>query len=131
MADPAPRHWNGQSATRGGIGTDERRRAMLNERMAIIDGGNLGSEIARGLVTMGVHAPGSITITRRSEPSLAAFKQEGFGTTTDNAATVWDAAVVLVAVRPKQMNDVLEGIAFSLRAYPRGVAGRRSGRFLP
>jgi hypothetical protein len=23
------------------------------------------------------------------------------------------------------------GIAFSLRAYPRGVAGRRSGRFLP
>ncbi len=84
---------------------------MSDERIAIIGGGNLGSAIARGLVTAGVNAPETITITRRSEPPLAAFREEGFRATTDNAAAVRDATVVLVAVRPKQMNDVLDQIA--------------------
>ncbi len=84
---------------------------MSDKRIAIIGGGNLGSAIARGLVSAGVCAPESITVTRRSEPPLVAFREEGFRTTTDNAAAARDAAVVLVAVRPKQMNGALEGIA--------------------
>lgn len=89
---------------------------MRNGRIAIIGGGNLGSAIARGLVTAGVRAPESITITRRSEPPLACFREEGLQATTDNAAAVKDARVVLVAVRPKQMNLALEGIAPALDA---------------
>ena len=89
---------------------------MSNERMAIIGGGNLGSAIAWGLVSADIRAPEAITITRRSEPPLTCFREEGFGTTTDNAAAVRGASVVIVAVRPKQMNGVLEGIAPALDA---------------
>jgi pyrroline-5-carboxylate reductase len=89
---------------------------MRSERIAIIGGGNLGSAIARGLVTAGVRTPESITITRRAEPPLAPLRDEGFVTTTDNAAAVRDASVVLVTVRPKQMDRVLEEIAQTLDA---------------
>jgi len=84
---------------------------MADERIAIIGGGNLGRAIARGLVAVGLRPPGAITITRRSEPPLAAFRNDGFEATTDNTVAAQGAAVVLVAVRPKQMNSVLETIA--------------------
>jgi len=87
---------------------------MSSERIAIIGGGNLGSAIARGLVSAGVDAPESIAITRRSEASLETFRAEGFLATTDNAAAVRDADVVIVAVRPKQMNGALSQIAPAL-----------------
>ena len=55
---------------------------MSNERMAIIGGGNLGSAIARGLVSAGVREPKATTVTRRSDEPLAPFRSEGFVTTT-------------------------------------------------
>jgi len=84
---------------------------MSNERIAIIGGGNLGSAIARGLVAAGAASADAITITRRSEPPLERFRTEGFHTTTDNAAAVAQAAIVVIAVRPKQINAVLDAIA--------------------
>lgn len=84
---------------------------MSNERIAIIGGGNLGSAIARGLVSAGVCQPQAITITRRTEEALEPFRKEGFVTTTDNAQAADGAGVVLIAVRPKQVNAVLEAIA--------------------
>ena len=89
---------------------------MSNEKVAIIGGGNLGSAIARGLVAAGLRTPGAIIITRRSEPPLAPFRDEGFETTTDNVLAARGAGVVIVAVRPKQMNAVLEAIAPALDA---------------
>jgi len=84
---------------------------MSNERIAILGGGNLGSAIARGLVKAGVREPQAITITRRSEGSLETFREEGFVTTTDNALAAGDASTILIAVRPKQVNAVLDAIA--------------------
>ena len=89
---------------------------MSNEKVAIIGGGNLGSAIARGLVAAGLRTPGTITITRRSEPPLGPFRDEGFEATTDNVLAARSAGVVIVAVRPKQMNAVLEAIAPALDA---------------
>ncbi len=89
---------------------------MSNERITIIGGGNLGSAIARGLVAAGLRTPSAITITRRSEPPLAPFRNEGFATTTDNVLAARAAGIVIVAVRPKQMNAVLEEIAPALDA---------------
>jgi len=89
---------------------------MSSERIAILGRGNRGSAIARGLVSAGARTPEAITITRRFEPPLAALRDERFRTTTDNTAAVQNASVVVVAVRPKQMDDVLEGIASALDA---------------
>lgn len=84
---------------------------MSNEQIAIIGGGNLGSAIARGLVAAGRREPRTITVTRRSEGSLEPFRNEGFVTTMDNAAAAKDAGIILIAVRPKQVNAVLDAIA--------------------
>jgi len=84
---------------------------MASERIAILGGGNLGSAIARGLVAASVRPAESITVTRRSEPPLESLRQEGFRTTTDNHDAVREASVVVVSVRPKQVNVVLDEIA--------------------
>jgi len=87
---------------------------MSHERIAVIGGGNLGRAIARGLVTANAYPATDITITRRSKPALEHLASEGFAATTDNASAVREAGIVVIAVRPKQMNGVLASIAPSL-----------------
>jgi pyrroline-5-carboxylate reductase len=87
---------------------------MTIDKIAIIGGGNLGSAIARGLVTSGEHQAKTITITRRSDQALEALRKEGFATTTDNISAIEDADIVLIAVRPKQIDAVLNQIAGNL-----------------
>ncbi len=87
---------------------------MTTDKITIIGGGNLGSAIARGLVASEAYDSQAITVTRRSEEALATLSQEGFVTSTDNAAAAKDARVVLIAVRPKQMNEVLRQLAGNL-----------------
>jgi pyrroline-5-carboxylate reductase len=84
---------------------------MKANGISIIGGGNLGSAIARGLVSTGAYSASDITITRRSERALATLRGEGFTATGDNIAAVRDARIVLVTVRPKQMNDVLQQLS--------------------
>jgi len=83
----------------------------MNATIAILGGGNLGQAIARGLVRTGIHTPDSITITRRSEHPLEQLRHEGFTTTTDNAAAARNSHVIVMAVRPRQVDAVLDAIA--------------------
>ena len=84
---------------------------MTANKISIIGGGNLGAAIARGLVASGGFQMEAITITRRSWQALDALKQEGFVTTTDNVAAIEDAGLVVIAVRPKQMDTVLNELS--------------------
>lgn len=85
--------------------------SMTANKISIIGGGNLGAAIARGLVASGRFEPEEISITRRSQQALAALQQEGFATTTDNVAAIEGASLVVIAVRPKQMDTVLTEIS--------------------
>jgi len=80
----------------------------MNETIAIIGGGNLGRALARGLNASGAVEKASITVTRRSESGLQDLRDEGFKTTTDNRSAVSRASIIVVAVRPKQLNVVLD-----------------------
>jgi len=84
---------------------------MTTNGLSIIGGGNLGTAIARGLVSSGERAAETITLTRRSEQALAALRKEGFSTTTDNVAAIENAPLVVIAVRPKQMDAVLNELS--------------------
>ncbi len=83
----------------------------MEERVTIIGGGNLGTAIARGLVASGKINAGMITVTRRSVHLLDGLKAEGFNVDRDNVSAVRAAHVVLVTVRPSQLNAVLREIA--------------------
>jgi pyrroline-5-carboxylate reductase len=79
-------------------------------KIAILGGGNIGSAVARGLVAASHSRAADVTITRRQAEPLAALAAEGFRVSTDNRAAVRDAAVVVLAVQPGQVLDLVRGI---------------------
>jgi pyrroline-5-carboxylate reductase len=80
------------------------------ERIAILGGGNMGLALAKGLVKAGKYEPGQITITRRNVRALAELAELGYEVTDDNAQAVAQAAIVVVAVLPQQLNALLDAI---------------------
>ena len=80
---------------------------MTMNKIAIIGGGNLGKAIARGLVASGRYQAETIAITRRSSQALDSLRKEGFAATTDNVSAIEGATLIVIAVRPKQMDVVL------------------------
>lgn len=82
----------------------------MNKKIAIIGGGNLGTAIAEGLIISGFVLPGQITITRRNIQTLNSFKDQGVAITSDNIQAVRFADVVILAVKPFQVQDVLNEI---------------------
>ena len=71
-------------------------------KIAILGAGNMGSAIACGLVRSGKFQAEEIVCTARTETTLERLRTQcpGVRTTTDNAAAVRDAAVVMLAVKP-------------------------------
>jgi pyrroline-5-carboxylate reductase len=79
--------------------------------LAILGGGNMGVSIARGLVAAGRYSPGDIILTRRQPQLLERLAREGFVVQKDNRAAVRRARVVILAVRPQQLADLLKEIS--------------------
>lgn len=79
--------------------------------IAILGGGNIGRALARGWVASGQREPQEITVTRRRVDLLAEMAQAGFRVEGDNQAAVRGAAIVVLAVQPQQLVDLLREIA--------------------
>ncbi|HYG04536.1 MAG TPA: pyrroline-5-carboxylate reductase [Chryseosolibacter sp.] len=79
----------------------------MSKRIAIIGGGNLGGAIAQGLIKTNFIAPSEITITRRNLQSLAGLRDSGIGITTDNKGAVSTSDVIIVALKPYNVREVL------------------------
>ena len=83
-------------------------------RLAIIGAGNLGSAIADGLVKAGSFDASEISLTRRSIQLLEPLKDRGFVIEEDNRSAASSSDIVLVAVEPQQINDVLDELSSAL-----------------
>ncbi|AXY75167.1 pyrroline-5-carboxylate reductase [Paraflavitalea soli] len=79
----------------------------MNNKIAIIGGGNLGTAIAEGLINSGFSKPEHILITKRNVKTLHALEQKGVLVGDDNVEAVRFANLVILAVKPFQVNDVL------------------------
>jgi len=82
--------------------------------IAILGAGNIGTAIARGLVTAGLLPAGDITLTRRHADKLVDLSAEGFNTTTDNNTAVVTNDLIIAAVEPGQLNGLLATICPAL-----------------
>lgn len=82
--------------------------------IAILGGGNLGAAIARGVVKSKLTTPSNITITRRHLPKLEQLKFDGYSVTSDNVAATKSAAVVILAVQPKQLPALIQEISSAI-----------------
>jgi pyrroline-5-carboxylate reductase len=78
----------------------------MNEKIAIIGGGNLGSAIARGIIYSKSVRPELVHVTRRRVEMLSSLAQKGIKTGSDNIEAVKDAKIVLFAVKPYQIEEV-------------------------
>ena len=78
------------------------------KRIAIIGGGNMGGAIAKGLIKSGMVLPGQITVTRRTADALRPFSEMGANVTTDNVEAVKGADIVVFALKPYLILNVIE-----------------------
>ncbi len=84
------------------------------KKISILGGGNIGSAIAAGLVNSNLYSPSEIIITRRNHDLLKSFLEKGFHTVASNAQAVSETEIIIVAVTPQQLNDLLFEIKDSI-----------------
>ncbi len=82
----------------------------MENNIAIIGGGNLGASIAEGLITSGFVQASQITITKRNLSTIQYLADKGVQITTDNSAAIKSAQYVLFAVKPFQIQEILESL---------------------
>ena len=95
---------------------------MKNNRIAILGSGSMGSAILAGLLASGVDSS-QVTITTKSEESAKSLADQ-LGVTalslevdpSANSAAVVDADVVLVAVKPAYVVEVLKESAVNMKS---------------
>ena len=78
--------------------------------IAIIGGGNLGTAIAEGLLKSHFAQPGQITVTKRNTATLSSLKEQGINIHSDNNKAVAANEVIILAVKPFQIKEILESI---------------------
>src|SRR5215212_5266549 len=88
----------------------------MNKRIAIIGGGNLGTAIAEGLIKSGFVLPEHIIITKRNIKTLRHLEEKGVLVSSNNKEAVQFADLVLLCVKPFQVNDVLDEVKDQLRS---------------
>jgi len=88
----------------------------MGKKIAIIGGGNLGSAIAEGLLKSKFSKASDIIITKRNTKTLKELQAKGIEVSSDNNVAVKKSEVIILAVKPYQVADVLSGIKKDLSA---------------
>jgi pyrroline-5-carboxylate reductase len=91
--------------------------SIKGKRVGFIGGGNMGEALIRGLVGANLVKPSLITATDvRAERCTELAERFGVSAHADNARCVRDADVVILAVKPQIMGEVLRDIAPAVEA---------------
>jgi len=88
---------------------------MKEKKIAIIGGGNLGASIVEGLMKSENHAPENITVTRRKTLALQKLSDKGVQVHSDNPLAVRNSDIIILAIKPKTLDKILEEIKSELR----------------
>lgn len=83
-------------------------------QIAIIGGGNLGSAIAQGLYKSQQYKAQNIIITRNRIERLAHLKDQGLQVSKDNIFAVKQAQIIIIAVKPYKVLEIIEEIKAEL-----------------
>ena len=88
----------------------------MTKKIAIIGGGNLGTAIAEGLLKSNYAKANDIIVTRRNTSLLTNLKSKGISVTENNSEAVSKSELIILAVKPFQIAEVLEGLKSQLTA---------------
>ncbi len=81
------------------------------QKIAIIGSGNIGMSLAKGLVKASYCNSENITLTRRNLQQMSVHAEQGFEVSDQNFRAVFGADIVILAVLPQQLNQILEEIS--------------------
>ncbi len=88
----------------------------MGKKIAIIGGGNLGTAITEGLLKSKFCKPADITITKRKIITLQKLADRRVKVTANNAEAVSNSELIILAVKPYQVADVLNSFKKELTA---------------
>ena len=88
---------------------------LSKKKITIIGGGNLGSAIARGLVDSQKVNPDQIYVTRRKIDKLQSLSEMGITTGKDNQTAAAQADIIILAVKPYNVEHVVSEIRPTIR----------------
>ena len=80
------------------------------KKIAILGGGNIGLSIAKGIQNSKLFDAKNIYITRRKITEISNYKKIGFKISSNNKEAVENSEVIIIAVQPQQLNDLLSEI---------------------
>jgi len=80
----------------------------MGKKIAIIGGGNLGISIAEGLLKSKFCKAAEITVTRRKTAMLLELQRKGVNVHSDNAKAVTNSDLIILAVKPYQVKEVID-----------------------
>ena len=88
--------------------------ATIEEKIGFIGAGNMGEAIVQGLINSETAMPGKIWVSDVSEQRLAMFESEyKVNATKDNSLLFNESDVIVLAVKPQNMDDVLKNLTNS------------------
>lgn len=87
----------------------------MNKKIAIIGGGNLGTAIAEGLVKSGFILPEHVMVTKRNIKTIQHLEEKGILVGDNNNEAVRYADLVILAVKPFQVADVISAFQKDLK----------------
>jgi pyrroline-5-carboxylate reductase len=101
---------------------EEKIMAPLDKSIGFIGAGNMAEAMINGLVTSSLCRPDRIWASDLREARLSQLeKQYGIHTTTDNRTVFQQSDILVLAVKPQHMDQVLEEIAKTLPGSLTGV----------
>ena len=88
---------------------------MADRKIAVLGAGKAGEALIAGLLTSGWREPSEIVATARHEERLAELaERHAIATTTDNVDAASGAAIVVIAVKPQDIETLLAEVGGAL-----------------
>jgi pyrroline-5-carboxylate reductase len=85
---------------------------LKGKKISFIGGGKMGSALIKGILARNLMAPGKVTVADVVEEQLEGLRKTyGVLATKDNKKAVRDADIIILAIKPQNMAEVLEGIS--------------------
>lgn len=84
---------------------------MINKKIAIIGAGQMGGALINGLLSKKVVTPKNIVASDKDRARLRPLARKGVKTTADNIKAIERGEVIILSVKPKDINKVLKELA--------------------
>jgi pyrroline-5-carboxylate reductase len=78
----------------------------MNQNIAILGAGNLGTSLARGLLVSEQYTLADMILTDKRGHRISYLREKGYSVTDDNAGAVKQSRIVVMSIKPQQFENL-------------------------